>query len=242
MIMEDILREIKKHEDKEKAKVLLRFFKTGKGEYGEGDVFLGIIVPEQRAIAREFKDISFSEAQKLLDSKIHEHRMIALMILIEKYKKADEAGKEKIFKLYLKNTKNINNWDLVDLSCPQIVGDFLLSRDRSILYSLAKSKNLWERRIAIISTFAFIRNDQFGDTFKIAEILLEDEHDLLHKAVGWMLREIGKRDEKKEKEFIAKHCTDMPRTMLRYSIERFPEKDRKRYLDLPSRKKKRLKI
>lgn len=240
--MENILREIKKCENKEKAKILLRFFKTGKGEYGEGDIFLGIIVPEQRAIARKFKDISFSEVQKLLNSNIHEHRMIALLILIEKYKRADELEKEKIFKLYLKNTKNINNWDLVDLSCPQIVGDFLLSKDRSILYSFAKSKNLWERRIAIISTFAFIRDNQFADTFKIAEMLLDDEHDLLHKAVGWMLRETGKRDEKKEKEFIDKHCADMPRTMLRYSIERLSEKDRKKYLDMPSRKKKKLKI
>jgi 3-methyladenine DNA glycosylase AlkD len=226
MIMEDIVREIKKHENKEKARILLRFFKTGQGEYGEGDVFLGIVVPEQRVIARKFKDIPLAEVQKLLKSLIHEHRMIALMILIEKYKEADEAGKEKIFKLYLRNTRNINNWDLVDLSCPQIVGDFLLKRDRSILYSLAGSKNLWERRIAIISTFPFIKNNQFGDTFKIAEMLLDDEHDLLHKAVGWMLREAGKRDKESEVKFLNRHYKSMPRTMLRYAIEKFPEKER----------------
>ncbi len=188
---------------------MARFFKTGKGQYGEGDIFLGIKVPESREIAKKFKDIFIKEIQELLNSKIHEHRLIALFVLIEKYKKESEERKKKIFDFYLKNTKNINNWDLVDLSAPNIVGNFLLERkkERKILYSLAKSKNIWERRIAILATFAFIRDDQFDDILKISEMLLKDDHDLIHKAVGWMLREVGKRDYVKEKVFLNKHCS-----------------------------------
>jgi 3-methyladenine DNA glycosylase AlkD len=219
-------KELKKLADPRQAEILQGFFKTGKGKYGEGDIFLGIKVPEQRKVADKFEDLSLEDLEKLLDSKIHEHRMSALFILIKQYEKADEEYKKEIFNFYLKNTKNINNWDLVE-----IVGDYLLNKPRSILYKLAKLNNLWERRIAIISTWIFIRNNEFDDTLKIAKILLNDKHDLIHKAVGWMLREVGKRDQKVEEEFLKKYYLKMPRTMLRYAIERFSEKKRKFYLE-----------
>ena len=233
--MSNIKEEISKKANKQKAAILSRFFKTGKGEYGEGDIFLGIKVPEQREIARKFKEIPMSEVKELIDSKIHEYRMIALLVIIEKYIRADEKEKEKIFSFYLKNTSNINNWDLVDLSAPQIVGGFLLERDRQILYYLAVSKKLWERRIAIVSTFAFIKRGEIKDTFKIAELLLADSHDLIHKAVGWMLREAGKRDKKSEAAFLEKYAVKMPRTMLRYAIEKFPEEERVYFLTKKSK-------
>ena len=214
----------------EKAKQLQRFFKTGKGEYGEGDIFLGIIVPEQRKIAKQFQELSLNEIQKLLNSKIHEHRLIALLILIDKYKKASEYEKQDIFNFYLENTNNINNWDLVDLSAHKIIGDFLQEKRADILYELAKSKNLWEKRISIISTFAFIRNNQFEEALKISEILLNDSHDLIHKAVGWVLREIGKKNQNVEEEFLKKHYIQMPRTMLRYALEKLNPKRRQQYL------------
>jgi len=221
---------LKKNSNAEKAKLLSGFFKTGKGEYGEGDVFLGITVPVERKIAREFEDLGMGEIQRLLDSKVHEKRMIALFILVDRFKKETETGKKEIFDFYLKNTRNINNWDLVDLSSHKIVGGFLIDKDREILYKLAKSNHLWEKRIAIISTFAFIRENDFSDSLKIAEILLNDKHDLIHKAVGWMLREIGKKDEKKLTGFLDKYSGKMPRTMLRYAIEKLDEKKRKSYL------------
>lgn len=224
-------KELKKISDPRQAKVLQRFFKTGKGEYGEGDIFWGVKVPDQRKIANKFQGLSLKDLEKLLSSKIHEHRMTALLILIKQYEKADEQKKKRIFDFYLKNTKNINNWDLVDISAPKIVGDYLLDKPRTVLYKLAKSENLWERRIAIISTWAFIRNNEFDDTLKIAKILLNDEHDLIHKAVGWMLREVGKRNQEIEEEFLKKHYLKMPRVMLRYAIERFEERKRKFYLD-----------
>lgn len=223
-------KEIKERANLEKSKLLQRFFKTGKGEYGEGDIFLGISVPEQRKIAKEFKEILVESVQELLNSKIHERRLIALLILIEKFKKASMEIKKNIFYFYLKNTKNINNWDLVDLSAPRIVGNYLLDKNREILYKLANSENLWEKRIAIISTAAFIRQGEFKDTLKISEILISDSHDLIHKAVGWMLREIGKKNKRVLEEFLKKHCKNMPRTMLRYAIEKFPENERKKWL------------
>ena len=223
MIREDL----RKLANPGKAKILQRFFKTGKGEYGEGDVFLGITVPETRAIAKKYKHIELEEVKELLDSRIHEERLAGLLILVEKYKK----DRKKIYEFYLKNTKAINNWDLVDLTSHEILGDYLLDRDRGVLYRLARSKSIWERRIAIVATYEFIRNNQFDDTLRISEILLEDKHDLIHKAVGWMLRETGKRNQKAEERFLKKYCKKMPRTMLRYAIEKFDAKKRKSYME-----------
>jgi 3-methyladenine DNA glycosylase AlkD len=228
--MEELEKEINKQADKERAKHSQRFFKTGKGEYGEGDIFIGIIVPKQREIAKKFKDLSLDEIQKLLDSRIHEKRLIGLIILVEKYRKANEYLKRIIVYFYLKNTKNINNWDLVDLSASYIIGDYLIDKDRKILYKLAKSKYLWEKRIAIISTATFIRNNEYKDTIKISELLLKDKHDLIHKAVGWMLREVGKKDKKELTKFLNRYYKIMPRTMLRYSIEKLNKHEREKYL------------
>ncbi len=223
--------ELDKLADKKQAALLAGFFKTGKGEYGEGDVFLGIKVPVQRKVARSYENLSLADIQVLLNSKIHEYRLIALIILINQYKKAEASGKKKIVEFYLQNTKNINNWDLVDVSCPRILGDYLLDKPRKILYQLAKSKNLWEKRISMISTLAFICKRQFSDTMQIAEILLPDKHDLIHKAVGWMLREAGKRDEKVLRRFLDKYYKTMPRVMLRYAIEKLSRKQRIYYLN-----------
>ena len=225
------LREIlKKHANPAQTKIHLRFFKTGKGEYGEGDKFLGIKVPVSRQIAKEFKDLSLDDIQDLLNSKIHEERLIALFILTEQYRKGDEEKKKFIYNFYLKNTKQVNNWDLVDLSAERIIGAYLLDKDKQILFKLAQSKNLWERRIAVISTFNFIRNGIYDATVEISDILLNDDHDLIHKAVGWMLREIGNRNLSAEESYLKKHYKNMPRTMLRYAIEKFPEKKRQAYL------------
>ncbi len=225
-----LVKELKKSQDKKQAEILQRFFKTENGQYGEGDVFLGIKVPIQRRICSKYK-LELNEIQELLNSRIHEHRLCGLFALVSRYKRADEKFKRKIFKFYLKNAKKINNWDLVDLSAPSIVGDYLLNKDKKILYKLAKSKNLWEKRIAIVSTSQFIRKGKYlNEVLKISKILLKDEHDLIHKAVGWMLRELGKRDVKKLELFIQKNYKSMPRTTLRYAIERFPENKRKNYL------------
>ena len=223
--------QLKKAGNKKTAETLQWFFKTGKGEYGEGDKFLGIKVPQIREIAKVNKDLTTSEIQKALKSKFHEERLCALLILVERYSKSNEKTKGEIAKFYLDNTKYINNWDLVDLTAPKILGKHLLTRNRKILFELAVSENLWERRISILSTFWFIREKQFQDSLKIAKMLLNDEHDLIHKAVGWMLREIGKRDLETEEKFLKKHYNKMPRTMLRYAIEKFPEKKRLRYLN-----------
>jgi 3-methyladenine DNA glycosylase AlkD len=230
-MLDQIKKEMAQLSDPHRAKNLSWFFKTGKGQYGEGDTFLGIPVPEQRKIAKRYVDLSLEDLHELLNSKVHEHRFTALVILISKYRKAEESGKKEIFDFYLRNTENINNWDLVDLSAPRIVGDYLINRERSILYKLAKSDSLWERRISILSTFTFINNNDFEGALNISELLLHDEHDLIHKAVGWALREIGKRDQNVEERFLAKHCLHMPRTMLRYAIEKFDEEKRKRYLN-----------
>jgi len=223
-------KDLKKLADPQKAKHLQRFFKTGKGEYGEGDIFLGITVPMSRKIAIKFKGLSFSEITKLLQSKVHEERLIALLILVQKFDKADEKTQKVIFEFYLQGTKYINNWDLVDLSSHEIIGGYLLEKDKGILIKLAKSKNIWERRIACISTFEFIRNNKLDISLRLARMLLQDKHDLIHKAVGWMLREVGKRNLKTEIAFLDKYCKKMPRTMLRYAIEKFPEKLRMSYL------------
>jgi len=230
-MLDQIKRDLAKLKDPNRAKNLSWFFKTGKGQYGERDIFLGIPVPEQRRVAKKYVDLSFDDLQELLKSKIHEYRFTALVILISKYRKAEGSGKKEIFDFYMKNTGYINNWDLVDLSAPRIVGDYLLNSERSILYKLAKSNSLWARRISILSTFAFIDNNDFEDALNISELLLHDEHDLIHKAVGWALREVGKKDQNVEEQFLAKHYLYMPRTMLRYAIEKFDEKKRKNYLN-----------
>lgn len=206
------------------------FFKTGKGEYGEGDVFVGLKVPIQRKLARGFKDLALADLKILLKSPVHEERLISLFILVDKYEKGADKEKEAIFTFYLKNRRGINNWDLVDLSAPKIIGNYLLKKDKNLLFKFALSKNLWERRIAVLSTYEFIRNNNFVVTLQISEILLHDKHDLIHKAVGWMLREIGKRDLQVEENFLKINYKKMPRTMLRYAIEKFPETKRKKYL------------
>ena len=214
----------------ERSKQSLRFFRTGPGEYGEGDKFFGLTVPEMRAIAKRYRDLGHDDVLELLQSEWHEDRLVALLLLVDGYKRGDAASRQRIHQAYLSNTRRINNWDLVDMSAGQVVGGHLASDEISLLERLARSKDLWERRIAIVSTFHFIKHDQFAPTLRIAEMLLEDSHDLIHKAVGWMLREVGKRDRKVLDGFLAKHYRDMPRTMLRYAIERHPETTRKRYL------------
>jgi len=214
----------------ETAVLLQRFFKTGPGQYGEGDVFLGIKVPPMRALAKQYLDADLGTIESLLRSKYHEERFFALVLLMQRYKHGSEKDRIASYVLYLSNTRHINNWDLVDVSAPRIVGRHLQDKPRTELYRLARSPLLWERRISIIATSWFISLNEFGDTLNIAEILLHDKHDLMHKAVGWMLREVGKRDLAIEQDFLKKHYHDMPRTMLRYAIERFPEQLRKEYL------------
>jgi 3-methyladenine DNA glycosylase AlkD len=240
LTLADLKKKLKLKGDSKRAKNLQRFFKTGKGEYGEGDIFIGLTVPEIREMAKKYSGLAprnfsegglgFLDIKKLLRSKIHEERLIALLILVNNFQKGRERERQKIYRFYLKNTKHINNWDLVDLSAHKIVGAYLMDKPRNILYKLAKSKNLWERRIAIIATFQFINNNQFKESLKISEILLSDKHDLIHKAAGWALREIGKRSLKDEEKFLKKHYGKMPRTMLRYAIERFSENKRQMYL------------
>lgn len=219
----EIENELNKLSDPKKAKILAGFFKTAKGEYGEGDVFIGVTVPNQRLVAKKYIDADLATIQKLLKSKIHEHRLTALLILTYQYPKASVFDRKRIIDFYLKNTKCINNWDLVDLSAPKLLGQYIFDNPdaRKIIYKLVQSNNVWEKRIAVLSTFILIRNGEFEDTLKIAKNLLLDGHDLIHKAVGWMLREIGKRDQSVEEEFLKKHYKVMPRTMLRYAIERF---------------------
>jgi len=234
MSLIELKKELRKTANPQKARLLSGFFKTGKGEYGEGDIFLGVMVPETRKTAIKFRELQLKDIGELLKSKFHEERLCALLLLVHNYKRAsknkDDKTKKEIYNFYLKNTKYINNWDLVDLSCHHIVGDYLKDKDKSILYQLAKSNNLWERRIAVISAFNFIRDKEFQDSIALAEILLKDKHDLIQKAVGWMLREMGKRDLNELIKFLNKHHKHMPRTMLRYSIEKLPETQRKHYL------------
>ncbi len=216
--------------DPDRAEHSLRYFKTAKGEYGYGDRFLGIRVPAVRQAVRRFRDTSLGDAERLLRSEYHEIRLFALLLMVHRFSRALEDERGNIYRLYLRNTKYINNWDLVDSSAHHIVGAWLEDRDRSVLDDLAGSKSIWERRIAIIATFHFIRKNQFDDTLRISELLISDKEDLIHKAVGWMLREVGKRDLSVEKAFLKVHYRNMPRTMLRYAIERFKEGERRRYL------------
>ena len=212
--------------DAEKREIFPKFFKAGKGEYGEGDHFLGVTVPNIRAIAKLHKDISIEEIRELLQSEWHEVRLCALIIMVEKSKKKDEALRKELFNLYLSQTKRINNWDLVDLSCRFIIGEYLLDKSRDILYQLAQSPLLWDNRIAIVSTYAFIRKEQLEDTYALSDLMMQHPHDLMHKAIGWMLREAGKRDPERLYDYVMSHRADMPRTMLRYAIEKFSPKER----------------
>lgn len=230
MTAREVQRRLRSLANQEKARILRSFFKTGPGEYGEGDRFLGIMVPAQRKVVKECHTLSLGETKRLLHSAFHEERLVALLILVRKFERGTDAERATIYKLYLKNARWINNWDLVDLSAPNIVGAFLMDRKRDVLYRLARSRSLWERRIAILATFHFLRNADFADTLRISRILLDDEHDLIHKAVGWMLREVGKRDRAVEEKFLRTCYRQMPRTMLRYAIERFPEAQRRKYL------------
>ncbi len=231
----EVRKELKSMADPDKAAILQRFFKTGLGQYGEGDIFIGVMVPQSRKVAKKFSQLHLVEVKTLLYSRIHEERLVALLILVWRYSSAlsSREEKEEIVKFYLDNIKQVNNWDLVDLSAPNILGAHLIYRDRRLLYRLARSENVWERRIAILATYPFIRNGDFSDTLKIAEMLLHDRHDLIHKAAGWMLREVGKRDAASEEAFLVKHFSVMPRTMLRYAIERLSESKRRRYKKNP---------
>ena len=229
-MIKKIKEEFRKLSNPEHAALMQRYFKTRKGEYGEGDIFLGLRVPEVRKLTKKYKNISIEETSGFLKSKFHEERLFALIALVEFFKKENENSRGRIYSLYLENTNYINNWDLVDVSAGRIVGAYLFTRDKKPIYLLARSSNLWERRIAIMATSYFIAQNEFNDTLNIAEILLDDKEDLIHKAVGWMLREAGKRDIELEESFLKKHHNKMPRTMLRYAIEKFPEGKRKSYL------------
>jgi 3-methyladenine DNA glycosylase AlkD len=231
MTTQQIQKHIRQFANPEKAKILRGFFKTGPGEYGHGDTFLGIQVPTIRQVAKKFRGTPLSEIKKLMKSPIHEERLLALLMLVQLYAEGDDVLKEKIYDFYLKSTGHINNWDLVDLSAPNIVGNYLADKSRKPLYDLAKSRDLWRRRISIMATFCFIRQNDFSDSLKLSKLLLADNHDLIHKAVGWMLREIGKRSLSVEEKFLKLHYKKMPRTMLRYAVERFPEDKRQRYLN-----------
>jgi 3-methyladenine DNA glycosylase AlkD len=213
-----------------RAESSARFFKTAEGEYGHGDTFLGDTVPVQRKIASRYAQTPLPELKKLLESRFHECRLTALFILVGQYLKADAKSRNQIARFYLAHRTRVNNWDLVDSSAPHILGHCLLDKDRSTLYKLARSKSLWDRRIAIIATAVFIKEGEYEDTLKIAEMLLNDEHDLIHKAAGWMLREVGNRSRGTEENFLKRHASGMPRTMLRYAIEKFPEEERKAYM------------
>lgn len=226
----DVHRELELLGDPQTATFSQRFFKTGPGEYGEGDVFRGIRVPVLRKVAQNHNQLSPSETWKLLHSPYHEDRVVALLILIHHYARGNDAVRTQVYESYLKHARLVNNWDLVDCSAPQIVGAHLWEKDREVLYKLARSSNLWERRIAILATLYFIKRGEVADTLKLALVLLSDSEDLIHKAAGWMLREVGKRDLESVEAFLREHYQRMPRTMLRYAIERFPERKRLRYL------------
>lgn len=232
-MIENIKKELKRLSDPRQAEVSQRFFKTGKGQYAEGDIFLGIKVPVLRKTAGKYQDLSLPELKQFLCSLIHEYRFFALVLLVNRFLFTHGSDRKKIVDFYMDNKNYVNNWDLVDMSAPAILGEYLMERDKEILYRLAVSKSLWDRRIAVISTFYFIKNNYYQETLNIAEILLKDREDLIHKAVGWMLREVGKRDINTEEKFLQHNYPDMPRTMLRYAIEKFPEDLRLAYLKMP---------
>jgi 3-methyladenine DNA glycosylase AlkD len=230
MDYQTIIRYLKEIGDPKIAQHSQRYFKTGKGEYAQGDRFLGIRVPVLRKKVIPFKETSLKDIKELLVSPFHEVRLFALLLMVHQFSKGGVEQRDKLFNLYISSTPFINNWDLVDTSAPYIVGPYLLDRDRSILYDFARSDLLWERRISVMSTFFFVRQFQYEDTLRISRILLNDPHDLIHKAVGWMLREIGKRDRQTEELFLERHYQQMPKTMLRYAIEKFEKERRQMYL------------
>ena len=223
-------RDMKSAADPVKAAFFPRFFKAGPGQYAEGDRFIGITVPAQRIIAKKYQDLSFADLKTLIHHPIHGYRLTALLILVRRFERGDEAMRKTVADFYLKNLEGVNNWDLVDSSAHQILGAFIEIGDRSVLLNLARSKSLWKERIAVVATYHFIRQGDFKDFFAVAELLMDHKHDLIHKALGWMLREVGKRDLAAEEKFLKKHLKKMPRTMLRYAIERFPEGKRLKYL------------
>ena len=229
-VHEQVKQELENLADPEHARKLQGFFKTGKGEYGEGDIFLGLRVPETRGVAKKYRKIPLTSVLELLRSGVHEHRFTALIILIEQFNRGDEEVRQRIVELYLSNTAYVNNWDLVDSSAHKILGAWLVDKPREILYELAGSESLWERRISIISTFAFINKGDLVDALALSKVLVKDEHDLIHKASGWVLREVGKKDQPALEEFLLEHYKTMPRTMLRYSLERLPEDRRKFFM------------
>ena len=226
----DLAARLRQRADKTRVPALQRFFQTGPGQYAEGDIFIGVTVPHLRQICRECRNAGLADSLALLGSAVHEERLLALLLLVEAFKRGEDQRKREIYRLYLANTRFINNWDLVDSSAPHIVGAWLFTRSRAPLGRLARSSSLWERRIAIIATQFFIRNGDLEETFRIADLLLTDRHDLIHKAVGWMLREAGNRNPKAERAYLETRYPRMPRTMLRYAIEKFPEAERRRYL------------
>jgi 3-methyladenine DNA glycosylase AlkD len=230
MTAKEISKRLKKLENKQQAAISRKFFKTGPGEYGEGDIFIGIRVPALRKLVKDYFELPIKEIQSLLKSPVHEERLLALLLMVRKASGRSDDIKKSIYELYLKNTRFVNNWDLVDASAEHVVGAYLRDKNKSVLYRLAESEDLWERRIAIMSTFHYVKHHDFLETLRISKILLFDRHDLIHKATGWMLREIGKRDLQTEENFLKTHYKKMPRTMLRYAIEKFPESKRQRYL------------
>lgn len=227
---EEIEQEIREYIDSVKREYLPNFFKTGKGQYGEGDKFLGVVVPNTRLVAKRHKDAPMGVMAQLLQSEWHECRLCALLMLVERFKKSDAEERKIIYDFYLSQTARINNWDLVDLSAPGIVGEYLKDKPREDLYRLADSGQLWNQRIAVVSTFTLIKNKDFIDILALSERLLHHPHDLIRKAVGWMLREMGKRDKDLLVQFLEKYSRVMPRTMLRYAIEKFPEDERKEFM------------
>ena len=230
MTLADVERELHALANKRTAEILQRFFKTGPGEYGEGDRFLGIRVPQLRALVRRFRLLAHEHVLNLLHSPWHEQRLLALLLLVEQYRHGTDAERDAIYRAYLENTHYINNWDLVDSSAEHIVGSHLDPGKLAVLEELARSESLWERRIAMLATFHWIKQGQFRPALRMAKLLLKDPHDLIHKAVGWMLREVGKRDVTVEEKFLREHYRNMPRTMLRYAIERLPERRRRQYM------------
>jgi 3-methyladenine DNA glycosylase AlkD len=228
-MLEELRKELQKLSNKKRAAAMQKFFKTAEGEYAFGDVFIGLTVPQSRQLAIKYKDLAFEDLYKLIRSEVHEERLIALLIMVHNFK-ADEMLQRRIYEFFMKNIKFVNNWDLVDLASDKIVGGYLIDKPKAVLYKLANSKNMWERRIAMVATYNFIKNEMYDDAISIAEKLVEDENDLIQKAVGWMLREVGKRNKSIEEAFLKKHYKTMGRTALRYSLEKFPETSRKAYM------------